>query len=53
MYVLIMNKRMYLYADNHKILTFSEQYATEWNAKRAARKAFPDIRRMDSKGLEF
>ena len=32
-----------LVADNHKKLNVSEGYLTKWNAKRAARKMFPDL----------
>lgn len=47
------NKRMYLMGDNDEVVTTSEQYATDWNAKRAARKAFPSLKRLDKNGVEF
>lgn len=43
MRVEIRNRRVYLLANNHKTLTMSEQYATVWNAKRAAKRMFPAI----------
>lgn len=45
--------RVYLVAGNHAIQTFSEAYATKWNAKRAARRMFPDLQRLDENGKEF
>ena len=42
-----------LVADNNKTITVSEGYATRWNAKRAARKAMPDIPLVDAKTHEL
>ena len=41
-----------LMADNNKVLNVSEGYATRWNAKRAARKALPNIPLVDAKTHE-
>jgi len=43
MRVEIRNRRVYLIAKNRKTLNMSEQYATNWNAKRAAKRMFPAI----------
>lgn len=44
------NKRVYLIAANRKILSFSEQYATHWNAQRAAKKMYPNLEIVDRNG---
>ncbi len=53
MHVNIKNRRVYLMSSNGKILNFSEQYSREWNAKRAAKRMFPELPRKDSKGRVF
>jgi len=42
-----------LVAENNKTITVSEGYVTRWNAKRAARKAMPDIPLVDEKTHEL
>ena len=42
-----------LVAANGKTITVSEGYATRWNAKRAARKAMPDLPLVDAKTHEL
>lgn len=39
--------RFRLIADNHEAMAASEGYLTRWNAKRAARKAFPGVTVVD------
>ena len=43
MKVEILHRRVYLIGGNGKTLTMSEQYATNWNAKRAAKRMFPTM----------
>lgn len=40
------NRRVYLVGDNGLVLAVSEQYATVWNAKRAARRMFPELEKL-------
>ena len=42
-----------LVAANGKTITVSEGYVTRWHAKRAARKAMPDLPLVDAKTHEL
>ncbi len=47
------NWRVYLYSENGQILNISEGYFSQWNAKRAARKVYPNFRKLDVRGQQF
>lgn len=47
------NWRVYLYSENGQILNMSEGYYSQWNAKRAARKVYPDFHKVDANGKSF
>ncbi len=45
--------RVYLYSSNGEILNMSQAYYSHWNAKRAARKVYPNFRKLDINGQQF
>jgi hypothetical protein len=47
------NHLVYLLSRSGDVLSLSEGYATHWNAKRAARRMFPDLPRVDENGTTF
>ncbi len=48
------NYKVYLYSQgNGKILNISEGYYSHWNAKRAARRVYPDFEKFDIHGDKF